>query len=199
MDGLRSEVNGAYFLADFQQQIPVDRTEAGVVLQLPDEALDEVDTVIVLKIAGELDVERILPGQDADGVLLLTLNDVNIHNPGYGGRLEIRQDGDSAPYLDGWTDVHSQVDWLVKIDKPGTFNVYANVAAEESAGFQLVENHGQQPLNVKSTGGQQSFQTQHIGQMTLPAGESTIRLHPQEAAWNSIKLRSVTLKPVGQQ
>ena len=56
VDGLRSEVSGAYFMADFQQQIQIDKTQAGVVLQLPDKPLDEVDTVIVLKITGKLDV-----------------------------------------------------------------------------------------------------------------------------------------------
>ena len=87
VDGLRSEVSGAYFMADFQQQIQIERTQAGVVLQLPHKPLDDVDTVIVLKITGRLDVERILPGQDENGVLVLTMNDVNIHNPGYGGRI----------------------------------------------------------------------------------------------------------------
>jgi alpha-L-fucosidase len=57
VDGLRSEVSGAYFMADFQQQIQIDKTQAGVVLQLPDKPLDEVDTVIVLKITGKLDVD----------------------------------------------------------------------------------------------------------------------------------------------
>ena len=198
VDGLRSEVSGAYFMADFQQQIQIDKTQAGVVLQLPDKPLDEVDTVIVLKITGKLDVERILPGQDGDGVLVLAVNDANIHNPGYGGKVELRQDGNSASYLDGWTDFRSRVDWLVRIDKPGTFDVYAEVAAEEPAGFLLMANDGQKPLTVKSTGGLQTFQTQHIGQLTLPAGESVIRIHPQKSLWNPIMLRSVTLKPVGQ-
>jgi len=197
VDGLRSEVSGAYFMADFQQQIQIDKTQAGVVLQLPDKPLDEVDTVIVLKITGKLDVERILPGQDGDGVLVLAVNDANIHNPGYGGKLELRQDGNSASYLDGWTDFRSRVDWLVRIDKPGTFDVYAEVAAEEPAGFLLMANDGQKPLTVKSTGGLQTFQTQHIGQLTLPEGESAIRIHPQKSLWNPIMLRSVTLKPVG--
>jgi hypothetical protein len=89
------------------------------------------------------------------------------------------------------------VDWLVRIDKPGTFDVYAEVAAEEPAGFLLMANDGQKPLTVKSTGGLQTFQTQHIGQLTLPEGESAIRIHPQESLWNPIMLRSVTLKPVG--
>ncbi len=195
MDGLRSEVSGAYFLADFQQHIQINKTQEGVVLKLPDKPLDEINTVIVLKITGKLDVERILPRQDGEGVLELAMDDAHIHNPGYGGRLELRQDDNSAFYLDGWTDFQSRVDWLVRIDKPGIFNVYADVAAEEPAGFLLMANDGQKSLTIKSTGGQQTFQTQRIGQLMLPEGESTIRVHPQMSLWNPIILRSVTLKP----
>ena len=195
MDGLRSEVSGAYFLADFQQHIQINKTQEGVVLKLPDKPLDEINTVIVLKITGKLDVERILPRQDGEGVLELAMDDAHIHNPGYGGRLELRQDDNSAFYLDGWTDFQSRVDWLVRIDKPGIFNVYADVAAEEPAGFLLMANDGQKSLTIKSTGGQQTFQTQRIGQLMLPEGESTIRIHPQMSLWNPIMLRSVTLKP----
>lgn len=202
VDGLRSEVSGAYFMADFQHQIQINKTKAGIVLQLPDKPLDEVDTVIVLKIAGKLDVEKILPGQDAEGVLALALDDAKIHNPGYGGKLELKQDSNSEFYLDGWTDFRSRVDWLVNIDKPGTFDVYAEVAAEGFASFELMANDlaeydGQKPLTVRSTGGLQTFQTQHIGQLTLPEGEAEIRMHPEESLWNPIVLRSVILKPVG--
>ena len=109
----------------------------------------------------------------------------------------MRQDGDSASYLDGWTDFRSRVDWLVRIDKPGTFDVYAEVAAEEPAGFLLMANDEEKPLTVRSTGGQQAFQSQHIGQLTLSDGESGIGIHPQESLWEPIMLRSVTLKPVG--
>ena len=67
------------------------------------------------------------------------------------GKVELRQDGNSASYLDGWTDFRSRVDWLVRIDKPVTFDVYAEVAAEETAGFLLMANNGQKPLTVEST------------------------------------------------
>ena len=70
-------------------------------------------------------------------------------------------------------------------------------AAEEPAGFLLVANDGQKSVTVETTGGLQTFQIQHMGQLTLPEGESAIRIHPQEALWNPIMLRSVTLKPVG--
>jgi alpha-L-fucosidase len=199
VDGLRSEVSGAYFLADFQQLLNVEKTKTGVVVQIPEKPLDDVDTVIVLKVKGKLEVERILPRQDKDGVLVLAAEDANIHNPSYGAKVKLRQNQSSVAHLDGWTDFRSHVDWLVRIDKPGTFDVYAEVAAEEPAGFLLMANDGQQPLTVKSTGGLQTFQTQHIGQLTLPEGETAIRVHPQESLWNPIMLRSVTLKPVGLQ
>ncbi|MGI9201245.1 MAG: alpha-L-fucosidase [Woeseiaceae bacterium] len=196
VDGLNSEVSGAYFMADFQQQVTFDETPAGVVLQLPDEPLDEVDTVIVLKIKGKLDVERILPSQGEEGVLALSMDDGNIYNPGYGGRLELKQGSDSVFYLDGWTDIHSQVGWLVRIDQPGTFDVYVEVAAEQPAGFLLMANDEQETVTVEATSGQKSFQSQLVGQLTLSAGESEIRIHPQESLWHPIMLRSVTLKPV---
>jgi len=183
-------------MADFQQQIQVNNTQEGVVLKLPDKPLDEIDTVIVLKITGKLDVERILPIQDEEGVLVLAMDDAHIHNPGYGGRLKLRQDDNSAFFLDGWTDFQSRVDWLVRIDEPGIFDVYLEVAAEEPAGFLLMANDEQKPLAIKSTGGQKTFQTQHIGQLMLSEGESTIRIHPQMSLWKPIMLRSVTLKPV---
>jgi alpha-L-fucosidase len=196
VDGLRSDVSGAYFMADFQQQIQVDKTQEGVVLYLPEQPLDEIDTVIVLKINGKLEVERILPSQNEEGALVLSMDDANIYNPGYGGRLELRQNDNSASYLDGWTDYSSHVDWLVRIDNPGTFEVYAEVVAEQSTGFLLMANDVQKPLIVKSTGGLQTFQTQYIGQLTLPKGESAIRINPQMSLWNPIMLRSVTLKPM---
>ncbi|MDH3379257.1 MAG: hypothetical protein OEQ39_20215, partial [Gammaproteobacteria bacterium] len=119
--------------------------------------------------------------------------------PGYGGRLELKQDGNSAFYLDGWTDFQSRVDWLVRIDKPGTFDVYAEIAAEEHTGFLLMANDEEKPLSAEPTGGLQTFQSQHIGQLTLPEGESAIGIHPQESLWNPILLRSVTLKPAGKE
>ena len=197
VDGLRSEVSGTYFLADFQQQIQISSTQAGHVLQLPDKPLDEVDTVIVLKITGDLDVERILPGQDANGVLVLAMNHAHIHNPGYGGRLELKQDSNAAFYLEGWTDINSHAEWLVRIDQPGTFDVYADVAAGQSAGFLLIENDKQKSLTVESTGSLHTFETQRIGQLTISEGESVVRMQPQESLWNPIVLRSVTLKPAG--
>jgi len=199
VDGLHSEVTGAYFMADFQQPVEVDKTETGVVLQLPEKALDAVDTVIVLKVKGKLKVARLLQGQDEDGVLVLAADIANIHNPGYGGEVKLNQNNHSAAYLDGWTDYRSQVDWLVKVDQPGRFDVYADVAVEDTSGFLLMVDEEEKPFRVQSTTGLQTYQTQHIGQLDLPEGEVEVRVFPQESLWKTVNFRSLTLKPADKQ
>jgi alpha-L-fucosidase len=199
VDGLHSEVTGAYFMADFQQSVKVDKTETGVVLQLPGKALDAVDTVIVLKVKGKLNVERLLPGQDKDGVLVLAADEANIHNSGYGGKVKLKQDNNLVAYLDAWTDYRSRVDWLVNVDQPGTFDVYADIAVEDTSGFLLMVDEEKEPFKVQSTNGLQTYQTQHIGQLDLPEGEVAIRISPQKSLWKPVNFRSLTLKPVEHQ
>jgi alpha-L-fucosidase len=195
VEGLRNEVSGAYFLADYQLPIEVRKSATGIVLHLPDQALDPISTVIVLKVKGELDVERILPTQTAEGAITLTVDDANIHNPGYGGRLKIRQDSNSASHLEGWTDFRSHVDWVIEIDRPGKFAIYADVAAGERSGFSLRANTAnEKPFTVNPTGDPERYQPQLIGTMDLPEGESKIVMRPQEPSWRPITLRSLTLR-----
>ena len=196
VDGLRSHVDGAYFLADFQKSIHVHRSNSGIVLQLPEEPLDTTNTVIVLKVKGNLDVERILPTQNVDGVLQLNISDANIYNPAYGGELEVHRDHLSQPYLQGWTDFRSRLEWLIKVDKPGEFHVFVEVAADEPSEFSLTANAEIQPFKIVRTGSKQIFKTQFLGTIRLSQPESRIIVQPLESLWNPISVRSLTLKPV---
>ena len=196
VDGLRSEVNSAYFLADFQKPIQIHRSDSGIVLHVPKEPLDKTDTVIVLKVKGKLDVERILPGQDADGVIRLKLGDANLYNPAYGGEVEVHRDGLSNLYLQGWTDFRSRIEWLIKVDSPGKFDVFVELATDKPSGFSFKANAEEQSFNVAPTGSAQIFQDQLLGTIQLSQPESSITIQPIEALWNPISIRSVTLKPV---
>jgi len=196
VDGLRNEVSGAYFLADYQIPIGVRRSATGIVLHLPNQALDPISTVIVLKVKGELHVEQILPTQTAEGAIALTVDYANIHNHGYGGRLKVGQGSSLAAHLEGWTDFRSHVDWVIKIDRPGKFQVYADVAAGERSDFSLQANTANEKrFTVNPTGGSALFQRQLIGTMELPEGESKITMRPREPSWRPITLRSLTLRP----
>ena len=102
-----------------------------------------------------------------------------------------------ASLLEGWTDFRSHVDWVVAIDRPGTFQIYADVAADERSTFSLLTNSANENrLTVNATGGPVLFQQQMIGTIELPEGESKIEMRPQEPGWRPITLRSLTLRPM---
>jgi len=195
VDGLKSEVNSAYFLADFQKPIQIHRSDSGIVLQLPDEPLDTTATVIVLKVEGKLNVERILPGQDADGVIRLRLGEANLYNPAYGGEVAVHRDGLSKPYLQGWTDFRSRIEWLINVDSLGKFHVFVELATDKPSGFSFKANAEKLSFKVAPTGGEKIFQEQFLGTIQLSQPESSITIQPIEELWNPISIRSVTLKP----
>ena len=141
-------------------------------------------------------MERILPGQDADGFIRLKLGDANLYNPAYGGEVEVHRDGLSKPYLHGWTDFRSRIEWLIKVDSPGNFHVFLELATDKPSGFSFTANEERQSFKVVPTGGAQIFQEQFLGTIQLSQPESSVTIEPIEALWSPISIRSVTLKPV---
>ena len=55
--GLKNEVLHAYLMADLEK-LETRSNESGVTVQLPAQALDPIDTVVVLKVSGELDIQQ---------------------------------------------------------------------------------------------------------------------------------------------
>ena len=196
VDGLRSEVTGAYFLADYQHQIPVTKSAKGWILTLPGEPLDRVDTVLVLKIRGPLNVERLLPTQTSDEMLALKLADVAIHNPSYGGELILGRDSEENKVLTEWTDFRSYVDWLFDVKMPGQFDVYADVSVKNTTSFVLTVGGERSLVTVEPTD-HERFESRLIARVGLPAGEGVLSLQPSDQLWNPIELRSIKLKPAG--
>ena len=196
VDGLRNEVMGAYFLADHQRQVRVTESENGWVIILPDEPLDPVNTVLVLKIKGPLDVARLLPTQTSDGVVTLELADVAIHNPSYGGELILDRDSDDNPVLTEWTDSRSHVDWLFDVKVSGQFDVYADVLVNTASSF-ILTIAGESSLVTVEPTDHETYESRLISRVVLPVGESGLSLQPSDKSWSPIQLRSIKLKPVG--
>ena len=195
VDGLRSEVTDAYFLADYQHKVPLTKSARGWVLNLPDEPLDQVSTVLVLKIKGPLNVERLLPTQNAEGVLALELTDVAIHNPSYGGELILSKDSHDNRVLTEWTDFRSHIDWRLDVKIPGQFDVYADVSVQSATSFVLTLGGESSVVTVEPTEDNR-FENRLISRVVLPAGESGLSLKPNDHLWSPIQLRSIKLKPV---
>jgi len=58
--GLNNEVQQCYLLAN-QEKLKTSAGEQGLIVHVPSEPLDEIDTVVVLEVAGPLSIEKVLP------------------------------------------------------------------------------------------------------------------------------------------
>ena len=60
--GLKNKIEQAYLIANFQK-LNTEMTAKGVIVDLPKETPDAIDSVVVLKVSGTLNVEKNLPTQ----------------------------------------------------------------------------------------------------------------------------------------
>ncbi len=194
LPGLKNEVIVAYPLADPQQKLKTVSDKTGVTVMLGDKQYDKVDTVIVLKVSDPLNVEKVLPKQDSSGMLVLTAVEAYIHNAhGTDTKLEEKNNKQNIGY---WTDPRSFVQWEFVIDRPGRFDVLAEIAVQDDvSGLSIISGDQKLRATVTSTGGFQNFKTVKLGEITIEgAGEKSIQVKPIKNKWKPINLRNLTLK-----
>ncbi len=186
--GLRNEVRDARLLAT-SQKLKFASGADGVTIAVPAEPLDAIATVLVLDVKGKLDIEKILPGQSADGSVTLPADLADIH-----GQAQVETiDGQSS--IGWWTDAKDFVSWSFKVTRGGRFNVIATVATPaQSSKFEIAVGDQKLSVEVTSTGSYQKFETVKLGTIELKPGPIELTLKPRQG-WQAINLRSVVLKP----
>ncbi len=210
--GLKNKVKQAYLLAGRKtktnpvsavlhlfagsRDLKTETVSDGVKVCLPKKPLDAIDTVVVLKVEGKLQVEKILPKQNNDGTLVLTADMANIYNRlGTDAKLETR---DGIQNIGYWTDERVGVEWSFQIDKPGRFEIAAYLAVEAAESrFEIIVDEQKQNAVVVSTAGYDKFVKTKLGEITLAQpGEHRIQIKPIEKQWQPINLRTILLTPI---
>jgi alpha-L-fucosidase len=188
--GLRNEVRSAWLLAA-DKTLNATAGDSGVVVEVPSERLDPIDTVVVIEVKGVLNVEAVLPGQEADGTLVLPADLAEIH----GGGAQLEAVG-GRPNIGYWTNARDWLSWRFKLSKPGRFDVTASIATPaESSKFELAVGDQKLIAEVAGTGSYQTFTTVKLGAIELKQSTDELTIKPVRDQWQAINLRSITLKP----
>ena len=193
--GLRNKVKKARLLATSQVMIATPNEE-GVAVDLPAEPLDAVDTVVVLEVEGELIVEKTLPRQANDGTMALMAATADIHTENNSQAAQVEDIGGKSS-IGWWTDSRTWVGWKFKMDKPGTYDVVAEIACQSgSCKFEVKVGDSKWQVTPQNTGSYQSFRTYKIGKVEIAkAGTKLLEIRPVRSSWSPINLRSVVLQP----
>jgi alpha-L-fucosidase len=195
--GLHNRVLDAHPLADVERKLPVTREGDVVYVTLPDAPLDEVDTVIAVRIEGAPDVDPPVVAQDEGGTLLLD------YVPAItSGKTVKRFNRRGRFHISKWTGPEDAVTWHLDVVQPGTFAVQiAYAAQEEWAGREYVLSLGDEQLvgRVEHTGDWYEYQTFDLETVTLAApGRHTLRIAPRTHEGTDLMyLQSVQLVPTG--
>jgi alpha-L-fucosidase len=188
--GLHNEVRSAWLLAT-DKTLKAAAGQGGLTIEVPAEPLDAIDTVIVLEVKGKLDIEKVLPGQEADGTMVLPAPAAEIH----GGGAQVEEKGGQAN-IGYWTNARDWLSWQFKLEKGGRFDVMATIATPaESSKFDLAVGEQKLAVQATKTGSYETFKTVKLGEMQLEKGAHELSIKPVRDQWQPINLRSVVLKP----
>ena len=193
--GLRSEVSRAYYLAN-GKKVAAEEHEDGVLLKVGGEAPDEIDTVIVMEIEGELEVEKVLPRQAKDGTMILIAALADIHNPGYGEHAQV-ETKNKKTNIGYWVDERAWVEWKFKIGKTGKFDVFGEIACPaENSRFEVICGDSRFTAWAPDTGDYERFARVHLGQIEIAEnGINALAIKPVKGKWSAMNLREIVLEP----
>lgn len=191
--GLKNKPVKAYLLADkAQSPLKARSTDRGIVVNVPDKPVDEICTVVVLKIKGELNVEQIPLTQKDDGTIVLPAVDAVLH--GSELRYEYGGNHDNIGY---WTNPEEWAEWSFNVHTPGEFNIELVSAAMGETKFDLVMGDQVLTIEAPDTGDYADFTTTDAGTIEIPeTGKKSIAVKPVVDEWSPLNLRAIKLIPI---
>ena len=193
--GLKSRVASARLLSG-GARLRTETSGEGVVVRVPAAAPDPIASVIAVEVAGPVEIVRILPRPAADGSVTLAALEADIRNAG-GAEARIEASADNVPNVGYWTDSRTVVSWRFRIERPGIFEVVAELAAEAGSRFAVTAGDQTLAAEVPATGGYGVYRRIVLGRLSVARpGEIELAIRPDGVNWRPINLRSVTLRPV---
>ena len=159
-------------------------------VNLSGKAPDPICSVVVLTITGEPKVVVYRISQQADGQLVLSAVDAELH-----GQLQIEAK-DGKPNIGYWVNSDDSVAWNVRIQQPAEFNVVADIATMGESGLEVQFGEHKLTPKLPNTGDYAKFQTVELGKIHIDqAGEGSLVVRPYKPAWSPVNIRSITLQP----
>src|SRR5207249_2627717 len=103
-----------------------------------------------------------------------------------------------------WTNMNDVVAWNAMVEQPGRYTVEVSYACEPNsagAGYEVVAGDegekGTARGTIHSTGNWETFTSETLGQVELPAGKQTVRVRAlTKPGVGVMNLRQVRLVPV---
>jgi alpha-L-fucosidase len=183
LNGLNNKIGKAYSLLDPEEALTVDRDEAGgLMIGLPEAPPDGINSVFVLKIKGDPDIDPYIVEQDEDGSVLLDYLSASTSG---NAQKRFNRRGESGHFhISKMQTPEDSVEWHVRMSTPGTYHVDITYAARPGwENIHYILEMGQERIEgtVKSTEGWYEYKTERIGQLDVKkACRTVVKIYPKD-------------------
>ncbi len=190
LPAVQTQVDEVYLLSDKEQKLD-SRFEGGdLLITLPATMPDPVNTVVVVKTSGNMEVVSNMPSLK-DGKIVLPADFADIHNPGYGTHALLTGSGEEAR-ITNWVDARVRLEWMFHATEAGTYVVHAMVKAEGSSGLIVQQGAQETEIQLHPTG--EVYTDTELGTIEIAeTGNQLLQLKPDREGWSAIELGQVVL------
>lgn len=181
-------------LIDGGKTLAASTSDDSITIELPEGAPNPYVSVIKLVVEGKVDPLAKSSAIIASNGVKLSAEQAFIHNNEGSRDAKVVEKKDNV-YIGYWTDDQAYLEWNVVFDKPGDYEVFADLAFPKGESrFRVGASGNLINANAKSTGDFYSFGKQSLGTMTIQhPGKTNVQLRPVAGAWQAINLRSIRL------
>ncbi len=187
---MEARVDEVFLLSDKEQKLDFNFEGGDLLITLPETMPDPVNTVVVVKIRGDLTVQSNMPSLE-DGKIVLPADFADIHNPGYGTHAILTGSGDDSR-ITNWVDPGVRVEWMFHAEEPGTYRVEALLKSEGQG--TLIVRHGTEEINFQYLPTEGGFERMSPGTIEITeTGNQMLQLNPLREGWSPVELGSLVL------
>ena len=133
--GLKAKIKDVYLLTNPKQKFAWKFEKGDVLIHAPSVIFDPINTVVVVKTKGNLEITSNMPTLK-NGIIELPAEFADIHNPGYGTQARLEMESGKEK-ISNWNDHRTRVEWMFNCSEPGIFEVYAWANAAESSKLKI--------------------------------------------------------------
>ncbi|MFC2167631.1 alpha-L-fucosidase [Acidobacteriota bacterium] len=199
--GLNNKIENAYSLLDPEEALTVDRDETGgLKIGLPEDPPDGTNSVFVLEIKGDPDVDPLIVKQNEDGIVLLDYLSASTSGK---AQKRFNRRGESGHFhISKMQTPEDSVEWHVMMNIPGTYHIDITYAARpgwENVHYILEMDQERIEGTVRSTEGWYEYKTERIGQLDVKkAGRTMVKIYPKNPLDHYLMyFNKIELKPAG--
>ncbi len=188
--GLKTRISDIYLLSNPKQKFAWKFEDGDALVHAPSVIFDPVNTVVVVKTKGNLEITSNMPSL-VNGKILLPADFADIHNPGYGTHAVLEGTGEKS-VIKNWVDSRVRVEWMLNATEPGIYKIEGMIRAKTNCNINIVIGEQKVSAEIQSSG--DKFEVVSLGEIQISeTGNLVLSISAEKENWNEIELMNIIL------